>query len=137
MPSVGTNNLNRAILTHAIGSGGMLFGRTLRLFKNNHIPGPEDSAPDNYQECDFSGYAAKTPVVFGLPYTAPDGSDHVTAPSAQFTATADTMTNTVYGWYLTDDDGGNVYLAERFEQPIPITGPGQAVFATPDYVLGQ
>jgi hypothetical protein len=136
MSAVATNITNRAILAEAIATGGTLKDATLHLFSNDFVPTPLSVKAD-FVESAFDGYAAPGTIAWGTPYTAPDGSEHVTAPTAQVTCTGSTTPETVYGYYvLSVATGTPLLMAERFANPVPIAQAGDAVFATADYVLG-
>lgn len=90
----------------------------IHLFQNDYSPGPGSELTD-YEECDFAGYTAEPLDMTGWGSTTI--ADHV-AQTAQVTPaefTADDpigATQTVYGYYITDDVG-EYHWGERFATP--------------------
>lgn len=132
-PVVIPNSTGIAILTALIDTGALLDGAVLRLFQNNINPGPENVVGD-FVSADFSGYAPSTTVVWGTPYLQSDGTANVAGDLKLFVADDPLIvTNTIYGWFLTNA-GGTVLLASyRFSDPVAISLPLQALPVVPSY----
>lgn len=89
------------------------------LYKNDHTPTLDDSL-GNYTECDFSGYISEN--VFGSQWYSPVLVNHVLSidydtPFDWTVLAAPDPAQTVYGYYLTSDNGGVLMWSERFETP--------------------
>lgn len=83
---------------------------TLRLFQNNHVPASTDTVA-NYTEATFTGYAAIATVSWGNAYLNGALLGEIDEVNRTFTQTANTVTNTIFGYYITDV-GGNLIFAE-------------------------
>lgn len=101
----------------------------LRLYKNNRSPGFGDTA-GNYSEADFLGYAA-------VPLTPADwvvsGSAQADYPSKVFTGNTAQVQQDIYGYFVTGQDSGKLYWAERFDDsaaPYGIRNSGDTVNVT-------
>lgn len=125
-----------ALLAEAIDTGNYLEGCTLRLFKNDYNPNP-NSAEDDFDEADYTGYAAFTPLVWGDPYDLPGGDAQVVAVSHQFQPTATTVGNLIYGWYVTKGTPGTLTIvsAERLDSPENLSGPADALIVNAVFPL--
>jgi hypothetical protein len=106
-------------------------GTRIKLFKNNITPAGTDVLA-TYTEADFTGYAD---VVTGAWVAATlDGSNRgiANAPDAVFTQTAITVTNNIYGYYVTDNPATEVLWAERFDSaPFAMSAVGSKITVTP------
>lgn len=111
-----------------------LDGGSLRLFKNDIIPN-ETTALAAFTVADFTGYANKTIATWNAPYLDGQNKATVLAPLQAFTPTGTALANTIYGVYYLDAGGALVY-AERFAQPIIVTGPTTPVNVVPRYQMG-
>jgi len=104
---------------------------TLHLFQNDISPTPETVVGD-FDEADFTGYAAEAGVDFGAAYLdEPNLEAKLTIPTVQFSATGGATPNTIYGGYITDAAGTYLYGSQRFAVPIQINSIGDAVFWGP------
>lgn len=88
----------------------LMNGWYLHLFQNNHTPSGDDDV-SAYTEATFTGYAAQPMSAWGTPYLNSDLNGESDHHPLTFTQTATTVTNSIYGYYVTD--GGELVLAER------------------------
>lgn len=116
---------------------------TVSLFQNN-IGLTPDTVLSQLTVADFSGYADITPVVWGSIFQ--DGLGNYVQESAlmQFLQTANTIVNTVYGYYVaTSVDSGQLLISELFAAPVQMSGPDRAInlalrlLLGPESVLGS
>lgn len=101
---------------------------TLHLFQNDLVPDCDTVLAD-LTEADFTGYAEivllndlDPQTCVGMiqgPHTLPDGSFALYIDEQVFTASGTALPNTVYGAYVTDDDGLLVAV-KRFAEPGPV-----------------
>lgn len=113
----------------------------LHLFQNDVIPTPDMVAGD-FVEADYTGYATVDVEEIGVSYDNADGDAERSFTSGHFQPTASTVTNTVYGYYLTTGvaafgGAGSLLKAERFDAPVPLLGTADAVDVTPVLRVGQ
>lgn len=87
-----------------------LNGLTLRLFQNNHTPAIGDTAA-SYTEATFTGYSSQAITSFGTAYQNASNLGETDAAAMTFSMTGTTVTNNIYGYYVTDS-GGNLIFAE-------------------------
>jgi hypothetical protein len=103
----------------------------LHLFKNNYTP-VETSTYSSFTESTATGYSAKT--LTGATWSiSTDGGGTTTAtyPAQTFTYTA---TETIYGYYVTDNGNTTCLFAERFSDgPYVIPSGGGSVTITLDW----
>jgi hypothetical protein len=125
----------RAWLDSVVGAEGEMEEVTVRLFKNN-VTVDGDTEIADLTVADFTGYAESTVVVWGGAFTNTNGKAEVIGGSKQFTATGSATPNTVYGYYVVDGDSELVY-AENFNEPIEVTGVGDAIVVVPRFTLGS
>lgn len=104
------NQTNAKTMLNLIKSG-QLTGSILRLFQNNYTPLDTDTAA-NFTQATFTGYAAITLNTWGTPFTNGSNKAEVDEIIRTFTQTGVGVTNTVYGYYVTDGSG-NLLWAER------------------------
>ena len=93
---------------------------TLRLFKNNYSPN-RVSMIGAFEDCDFDGYAPR--VMDQADWQAVYLADGIAV--AQWGAglqswIADSGSQVVYGYYVTDPDDTLCILAERFDGPFTV-----------------
>lgn len=115
-----------------------LDGVSIRLFSNNLTPTPENVLAD-FTESAWTGYAEAGPLVWGVPFLAPDAVIKVAAASVQFTQTGVISTGTSYGWYMVGDPGGAEYLvaSQRFDTPVNFVATGIGVVVDPTFALAE
>jgi hypothetical protein len=132
-PLVVPSNALVEILKAAVGSTGLLLDNTtLRLFKADLTLGPNTTLAE-LTEADYTGYAAKNPILMGTPFDDANGNALQYQASAIFQPTGTTVSNTVFGWFIVGGDGtmsgGTGYLlcAKKFDNPISLASPLDAV----------
>lgn len=125
-----------AVLTELKTADNYLDGAKVSLFKADVVP-DKDTVLADLTPADFSGYAQSAAVVWGTPYLDASGKATVQGASVQFTQTADTVSNTVYGWMLVGDPAGTPYLicAERFATPVTMTEASDGIVVAPAFQL--
>lgn len=82
-------------------------------------------------EATFVGYAAAAAIAFTGPENGANGSAQMFAPSITFTCTGGTPNATVFGWYLTDSTGADLYLYVPLATPVMIANIGDGVTIQP------
>ncbi len=126
-----------AILTALVATGtpgGAWNGALVHLYKNNFTP-VAAMLLGSFTECDFTGYAASSAVVWNTPGFLPSGAAVVTGDNKQFVVgTTPTVLNTVYGYYLTDGAGTTLLFARLFNAPIVLSAAGQIVDLVPSFI---
>lgn len=86
-------------------------GCRIKLFRNDVVPSVDDTV-SIYQEANFGGYVDQACTDWGGAVYDPGGFAVMTASNKVFNQTSVTVTNTIYGYYVTTS--GNVLLyAER------------------------
>lgn len=129
------NASSLAILQELIATGNLLDGVKLRLFQNDFTPVPASVLAD-FTIATFTGFATSTAVVWGTPYYQQDGTPNVAGDLKTFAAGSPlTVTNVIYGWYLIDGAASVWLAAYRFDQPIPVSIPLQAIPVVPSYPM--
>jgi len=90
----------------------------LRLFQNDFQP-DKGTVRDEFEECDFDGYAEKdlTRATWTAPVTVEDKAKTFYGASAQTWEVTGPTGNTVYGYYVTDEESGKALWAQRFAAP--------------------
>jgi hypothetical protein len=94
----------------------------IRLYSNNYTP-TNASLLTNFTEANFTGYTAVTNASWNAPSWAGQGAAvGYSKEVATFQPTGTTITQTVYGYYVTIGSGGGETLlgAELFSSPIPM-----------------
>lgn len=103
---------------------------SLHLYVNNYSP-DLDTGLGDLTEATFPGYA---PIgfAFTLPATinGENKAELVYFGSGTFTATG-SSSNTAYGYFVVNEDTGDLLWAERFASPVPLTSAGLFVFVGP------
>lgn len=124
------------VLTELKVADNYLDGAKVMLFQNAIVPDKDTELAD-LDVATFSGYAVSAAVVWGTPYLDANGVATVQAGSVQFTQSAITVTNTVYGWALVGDPAGTPYLicAERFDSPIAMLEVSDGIVVSPSFQL--
>jgi hypothetical protein len=123
----------RWVISHAFGLRND-YNLKMRLFQNNFQPTQNDTVA-NYTEATFSGYVPA--VLAGWAGPNPSGvQEVVTANNCVFAVSPAPVTgNTVYGYYVTDEnDGGAELWADRFTNaPLPMTAAGTSIVVAPTF----
>lgn len=107
----------------------------LRLFVNDKTPVEADTVV-SYTEMSTQGYAAQSLTRAGWTVSTSGGVS--TAQNAQktFTFNGTGGDTTVYGYFITMNDGANKVLwAERFANPVTIRNNGDQIKITPKIEL--
>lgn len=120
-----------AVLDSLEGTGNLLDGAKLHLYKNPLTTIPPDSEIASFTEADFTGYAAVTVTTWGDAFLDVFGRAVKVATSVQFDQTDDTATCTVYGWYLTDSAGTTLIAAGPLPEEVNMAGADSSVVALP------
>jgi hypothetical protein len=103
----------------------------LRLYKNNYTPN-RVSLIGAFTECDFDGYAAKDMTLADWQAIQLADGIAIAQWGAGFSSwIADSGSQNVYGYYVTDPDDTLCILAERFDAPFPVDSghPCQFIFS--------
>jgi hypothetical protein len=101
----------------------------LKLYQNNFTPGPGTKVAD-LVEADFSGYAPLDLADGEVSAARLDVDGNAFAVDTilrTFEQDADTITNAVYGYFVTNDPGTVVYTAGRFATPIAFSDAGASL----------
>jgi len=88
-----------------------LNGLTLRLFQNNINLAITDTA-GTYTEATFTGYSAIALGAWGTAFLNASSLAETDEVVRTFSQTGTAVTNTIYGYYITDS-GGNLIYAEK------------------------
>lgn len=142
MAFVISNEGEKLLLEAAVGkvAAGAL---KLKLFKNDVTPGHTDTVA-TYTEANFTDYAAVTLAtaswnagVAGTGSgTALANKGSIDYAQQSFTMGTPGTTNTVYGYYITDNAGTTLIGAERFASAKNMLLAGDAIKITPKFTLG-
>lgn len=101
----------------------------VRLFKNDHVPGPDTELAD-LTEATFSGYAALTLDPMSEPATMPGGKVRSQSLPVVFEHDGGPVANDVYGYMVTLElPGGSAMLwCGRYEDaPVLMSGVGDVI----------
>ncbi len=130
VPDVGEVPLLRKMLKDALSVDETY---TLHLFVNDETP-DDDTVIGDLTEASFTGYATKvlTRAGWGAPGTAGGITSSVYAQQ-QFDNTGG-PTETVYGYYVTATDGGELLWLERLDDP-RVVASGDNAKITPRFEL--
>jgi len=102
--------------------------KTLRLFKNDHVPDEAD-VNGSYTEANFSGYASQALSTWNAAFLNDDDKGEIDADPKTFTHNGGGTSNTVYGAYVTNNAGDVIY-AERFDAPRVLSASGDSITYT-------
>lgn len=123
------------VMAGLIDTGGVYEAVDLRLYQNDYTPTPATVLAD-LTAATYSGYAAEA-IAFAGPVIGSDGKIRLVSVGALFQPTSSTVTNTVFGWYITNTGGTVLLAAGRFESPVPMMGVTSGVEVTPAIQYGQ
>jgi hypothetical protein len=117
------------VLRLILNSGESLQDLQLRLYVDD-LTLAEDTVVGDFTEASFPGYS---PVqLFGGNWIFTQGNPTETTYTTQeFVCFADTVLQTVYGYYVTRLLAGDLLWCERLDQPVPIQSVGNRVVITP------
>lgn len=110
----------------AIAGGAMI---DIRLFKNNHVPADTDTAAD-YTTADFSGYPGPVGLIWGSAFVNDADQGEVDAAQVDWEHNGGGTANLIYGVFVISGTGHLVY-AERFDAPISMAAPPDAIHYIP------
>lgn len=128
------NSGELAVLQELVATGNLLDGVKLKLFQNSFTPTAANVLAD-FTEASFSGYAAATGT-WKVPGYRADGSAVVALNSVQFAAASPlTVTQIVYGWYITDTAGAVLHCSAKFATPVSISRALQILEVLASYPL--
>lgn len=99
--------------------------KTLKLFKNDHVPASDDVNAD-YTEANFSGYASVALGDWNAAFLNTDDKGEIDADPASFVHNGGGTSNTIYGAYVVDNAGDVIY-AERFDAPRVMSANGDTI----------
>lgn len=100
---------------------------TVGLFKNNLVL-TDKTVQADLTEADFTGYAPMASPTLLPVYQGPDGGYNLDSDVIQFLQTANTVTNTVFGYYVsTSADSGKLLFAELFDNSIDMNAADRAI----------
>jgi len=105
----------------------------VKLFVNNHTPTAADTVAD-YTECSLVGYGPQASL--GSDFTL-SGSDPVLASAPAIWSMTLTGPGTVYGAFITDIAGSQLYWAVLAPSPISIDAGGTPVQVNLNFSLGN
>lgn len=111
---------------------------TVHLFKEAIILSPA-TVPSDFDEADYTGYAASDEVVWLGAYIDADGNAVLRGETVQFQPTGTTTGNAIYGYWIQKGTGGSAKMvaAESFDDPVFLNGPLDSLFVNPEYKLPQ
>ena len=102
---------------------------SLRLFKNNYTP-VDTSVTGDFTQADFTGYSAITLV--GSDWNAASAGTISCAAVKEFTSSAGSQNQDIYGYYIVQVTSGVTVWAERFSTaPYNIANNGDKIQVTP------
>jgi len=121
------------LLQQKIDADGVFEEWCVKLFQNDVTP-TRDTVIGDLDIATFTGYTSPAAVVFGDPFINSEGNAEVLGGQVQFTQTGTTITNTVYGYYVTDTAGTKLLAAERFATPRTMDAANKAIIIVPRIV---
>lgn len=100
----------------------------VHLFSNNFTFTPDTLLTD-LVKCTFTGYAPVNVAAFLAALLDDDGIPYVVSPTLRFASTGSTITETAYGWFITEQATPEVILkcGGNFAVPVPFSEAGQGV----------
>lgn len=120
------SNLNALIAAAA-----PLDGAKVHLFKNDVVPA-RGMVLALFTEADFTGYAASSAVVWSAAAIDASGQPTTMGGGKTFTVGAvPTVTNSIFGVFVTNTAGTVLLYAERFAAPVGMTNPNQVLIYVP------
>jgi hypothetical protein len=102
---------------------------SLRLYQNDYTP-VDGSVTGDFTIATFTGYSSITLV--GADWNSPSGGTITCAAVKEFTSTAGSQNQNIYGYYLVQVTSGVTVWAERFTGgPYNIANNGDKIQVTP------
>jgi hypothetical protein len=114
--------------------GALLTGAVVKLYKNDITPDQTTVLAD-FDEADFTGYAASAAITWGAAFTDILGLTHLIGDIKTFTLSALTTVNTVYGYYITN--GADLIAASRFDVAQSMTFIGAVTHVLPTFEVKE
>jgi hypothetical protein len=96
---------------------------TVHLYDAPHTPNPVTDTPASFTEASFDGYAAAAITLAG-PVNGDNGCRIWRGSIHWEMDTTDDGTPTIYGAYVTDTGGTNLYGQVAFSEPVPLSIAG-------------
>jgi hypothetical protein len=97
-----------------------------RLYQNDYAFVPTTVVGD-LTEADFTGYAFASDANQVGPIDTAGSQQALTSSQTFIASNPITVTNTIYGYYVTKNAGVDLVCGERFPVPIQIQNPGEFV----------
>lgn len=108
----------------------------IKLFKEGFVPSPTTVVADlDAEEADYDDYILQTITAWLAPGSSPFGGAQITAPTEQFTCTADQVVPNAIGGYWIELAAGDVVLIRQFDTPVAMVTAGDFVQVTPTIVI--
>lgn len=125
------------LLDALIATGAPLDDCKLYLFSNDLIPDATTLVADLTAPL-YTGYAASAVLVWGAPFVDALNNGQLRAQHIQFQPTGTAVGSTIFGWYITGATPA-LYpiVVERLPEPVPLTGPTDALLIEPRFTLRQ
>jgi len=122
-----------AILELLADTGNLLDAVKVGLYSAN-VTLTVDTVLADLTPADFSGYAISGVVVWGTPFIDGTGRVLMTGDEKEFVATSPfTVSNTVYGYYITESTPTTLLYAEAFTTPRIISAASQGLTVLPTF----
>lgn len=113
-----------------------LIASVIKLFKTGFVPTPATVVAElDAVEADYDDYAPATIAAWLAVAAAPGGGSSITAPTTQFTCTADQVVPNTIGGYWIELAGGAVVLIRQFDTPVPMVLAGNYLQCSPTIVV--
>lgn len=102
-----------------------LANSVMKLYQNDYTPN-EGTILADMTVATFSGYANKTVAALLPAYIEPAGGASAQVATVQWDHNGGATSNIIYGFSL-ENAGGDLILAGRFENPIPMASLGDSI----------
>jgi len=120
-------------IVNAIVAMTQFVGAILHLSTTDIIP-DQDTELADFTECDFTGYAASSAIVWGSAYLDATGNGTSAGTAKTFVATGSTITNIAYTYYVTTALGAYLF-GGRLLVPVNFAEAGDGVTLLPTFVF--
>ncbi|QDU75105.1 hypothetical protein Pan97_21270 [Bremerella volcania] len=107
----------------------------LRLYANDYTP-VDASTAGSFTEASFTGYVSKTLARDGWGSVTTNGDGKAEVEFATPQTFNSTSSETIYGYYVTENDSNTVVWAERFASARSLTN-GDSLSITPKLTLAN
>lgn len=109
----------------------------IRLYSNNYTPVSGSTAGD-FTQATFTGYSAVTIDEEDWDITSADPAVALLDAAVEFTSTAGSQNQDIYGYYIVGVTSGRLIWAERFtDGPYNIANLNDKISVTPRITLGN